>query len=58
MEALETLCPRCKGKGGRWNWLDNWEICARCKGAGWLPTQLGEKIIDLIRHQFSGMMRK
>ena len=55
---LETLCPVCHGSGGddssypeqRWR-------CGTCKGVGFVPTEFGKKIVELMRHNFKPMLQ-
>jgi hypothetical protein len=53
MEALEleVRCKECEGTGGLADSIDrSWSNCAGCKGAGWIPTDLGKRILDLMKH--------
>jgi DnaJ-class molecular chaperone len=47
--VLETACPECGGRGA-WSSRGEREECPRCWGAGYIPTPMGEQILDLIRH--------
>jgi DnaJ-class molecular chaperone len=49
LPALETVCERCGGKGGREE-VREWHDCYRCNGAGHVPTEFGELVLALIRH--------
>jgi DnaJ-class molecular chaperone len=53
---LESLCERCNGEGETER-RTGFEICPDCNGAGFVPTPAGEKIIDLMRHNFRPMLR-
>ena len=56
---LEVTCPQCDGDGGEpnaSNTEDRW-YCCKCKGAGFIPTHFGEKILSLMRHNFGPMLR-
>lgn len=52
---LERRCDECNGtgieftEGGR-----RW--CGYCGGAGFQPTEIGEKILSLMRHNFKPML--
>lgn len=50
--VLELPCDHCKGSGLVWD--DGSKCpCTRCGGAGHVPTDLGEKILTLVRHNSS-----
>lgn len=53
---LETECDRCFGKG-RWyeEGSGRHQACCRCNGSGYAPTRFGAKVLDLIRHNFTGI---
>lgn len=47
--ALETLCEKCDGNGGRRHppsglWLE----CPKCDGTGKQITEVGERVLDFI----------
>ena len=46
---LEVVCSRCSGKGGHYE-CDRWISCHFCQGAGHIPTEFGERVLALIRH--------
>jgi DnaJ-class molecular chaperone len=48
---LESLCRKCQGKGE----VDR-ENCGWCNGSGYETTELGEMIVDLMRHNFRPML--
>ena len=50
---LEVLCPDCDGRG--WEWYTKTR-CEICNGAGYMPTELGERILALMRHNFRSML--
>jgi hypothetical protein len=55
LPELETPCERCDCSGqvlreGRK------ERCPACDGAGFLPTAFGERVLDLLRHNFRPML--
>jgi hypothetical protein len=49
---LEAKCDRCSGRG----WYDEGDgdrqRCGVCNGAGHVPTEWGERILALLRHNF------
>lgn len=53
MGELEVLCADCDGTGGEMVHYE-WRECYRCNGAGYVPTWLGERMLDLIRHNLRG----
>lgn len=48
--VLEIQCNECDGRGGD----GAGEECLACDGTGYIPTELGEKILSLIRHNLTG----
>lgn len=46
---LETVCDKCLGVGGK-DYSGEWEECDCCKGYGYIPTEIGARILDLVRH--------
>jgi hypothetical protein len=46
---LETRCSKCQGSGrnGRCS-----KRCVLCGGSGYKPTEFGEKVLALLRHNF------
>lgn len=49
---LESKCPECNGSGGKF-WRgeeEEWRECAKCHGSGYVPTQIGARILELVRH--------
>lgn len=55
--SLETLCLSCNGRGGETE-RGRWCPCYDCEGAGYLPTEYGEKVLALMRHNFKTILRK
>ncbi len=55
-DALEVLCENCNGSG---NWRSDdgcsGAKCHRCNGAGYVPTEGGDKILTLIRHNYCSL---
>ena len=52
---LEDLCGSCRGKGydrGRGGPVR----CDVCNGAGFISTEFGERILNLMRHNFKPML--
>lgn len=50
--VLENICPECNGAKG-YNDIEadgGWADCGECNGAGFVPTSIGSRILDLIRH--------
>ncbi len=56
---LEAICPSCKGEG---RFSDNpphdFTDCFKCDGAGYVPTESGKKVLNLMRHNFRTMASK
>lgn len=50
--TLETVCAECHGEKGYSDVsADNgWAICSACGGTGYVPTAIGARILDLVRH--------
>ena len=48
-DSLETTCTRCEGTGGETE-RGVWQNCYECNGSGYVPTELGQKIVALMRH--------
>ena len=47
---LETKCKDCNGRG--WFTADEGgrDDCAACGGSGFVPTAIGARVLDLVRH--------
>lgn len=57
--VLEVRCEKCQGRGGLYSYSrDENEPCPVCDGAGYKPTALGERVLDLMRHNWKPMFRK
>lgn len=54
---LEVTCRKCNGSGCV---RDGGERCAcpLCEGAGFEPTELGERVLALVRHNFRPMFER
>jgi hypothetical protein len=48
---METLCQECEGEGGHTEGGD-WVRCYNCRGAGFLPTDFGRRVLALVGHHF------
>jgi DnaJ-class molecular chaperone len=56
-EQLETVCCECNGTGtieSRYNGTSN---CEKCGGSGFVTTEKGARILDLMRHNFKVMLQ-
>lgn len=51
---FETLCICCEGGGG-WMSYGDWIECHKCYGTGYIPTELGEAVLELLRHNVKGV---
>ncbi|MDB5296824.1 MAG: hypothetical protein JWO31_2807 [Phycisphaerales bacterium] len=52
---LETPCEWCEGRG----WYTDAQRrvrCSDCGGAGHVPTEFGERVLSLMRHNFRPML--
>ena len=54
LPALECRCERCDGMGWLMKYGENLR-CNNCNGAGFEPTELGEQVLALVRHNFRPM---
>lgn len=53
---LEESCHACLGEGclrGR----EGFVHCCVCNRAGYIPTEFGEKVLALMRHNFRSMLQ-
>lgn len=48
---LEDVCHWCSGRG-----RFGCEACGLCDGSGYVPTEFGEKVLALMRHNFKPML--
>jgi hypothetical protein len=53
LPALEQECSKCHGRGS-----DYYGRCAACNGSGWEPTEAGDAILSLLRHQISDLLQR
>ena len=58
LPPLEEPCPDCNGAGGRdpvraQNIITMGGPCNTCRGIGWMPTEAGNQILALVRHERS-----
>lgn len=54
---LETPCETCEGKG----WIFEYDgnlTCNMCGGSGFSRTLLGQRVLELMRHNFKVLMRE
>ena len=51
LPILENKCDHCNGNGffGSRNGEDR-EDCHKCGGSGFVPTSIGARILELVRH--------
>jgi hypothetical protein len=49
LPELEVVCKECRGEGGS-KWAGEWSECSFCDGAGYIPTEFGQKVLALVRH--------
>ncbi len=54
LPELETACRLCDGEG-RVHEEGKWRRCGCCDGAGYEPTEFGERVLNLLRHNFRPM---
>jgi len=52
---LEVPCPHCEGDRGITHGDGHWSRCPVCDGAGYKPTEVGKKVLALMRHNFRPM---
>ena len=51
IDALETPCGECAGKGGRVDDLTGqWRECIYCDGIGFILSDAGERVAAFIDH--------
>ena len=48
---LEKVCESCGGKRKEYDHIEDcFADCCDCNGSGFVPTPIGSRILDLIRH--------
>lgn len=48
---LESECLDCQGTGNNYVSADDeFAICSHCNGSGLIPTPIGLRILELVRH--------
>jgi hypothetical protein len=51
MPELEKICSNCAGKAVVYNTEEDcFSDCPSCHGSGFTPTAIGERILELVRH--------
>jgi DnaJ-class molecular chaperone len=55
-KELETVCPECDGSGKTESRYDGTSKCEKCGGSGYVTTEQGERILELMRHNFKIML--
>lgn len=54
-QNFEELCVVCKGRGKHRGYHGD-ERCDTCDGAGYTTTEVGQRILDLMRHNLKPML--
>jgi DnaJ-class molecular chaperone len=54
LPELETKCEDCGGKGFHPNYAGR---CYGCHGTGYITTEFGEKVLELMRRNFRLMLK-
>lgn len=55
--TLETLCEYCNGGGGESvEGSGRWCRCTMCNGSGYVLTEMGERVLSLVRHNLKPML--
>lgn len=49
---FQTRCPECRSTGEVLDGRGVPSPCVVCRGRGYIPTELGEKVLDLVRRNF------
>jgi DnaJ-class molecular chaperone len=52
---FERRCEACRGDGS-YRGRDGRVRCGICNGSGWVPTEWGEKVLALMRHNFRPLL--
>lgn len=54
---LETVCDCCQGlRGAHDDGSGQWRDCGWCGGSGFVATELGEKLLVLVRHNMRRLL--
>ncbi len=55
---LEFPCTYCTARGGwRVEGSGTWHRCTMCNGSGFIPTDFGSRVLDLLRHNFQSLLQ-
>lgn len=54
---LETPCGKCQGHGRHDEGDHKQRRCDWCNGSGYEPTDVGELVLSLMRHNFKPMLQ-
>lgn len=57
LPELEEICPTCRGTG-KLRGQNGYIPCSACDGAKFMPTKFGERVLDLMRHNFRPMLEE
>jgi len=57
LPLLETVCGECGGNGGQ-KGCHFWETCDACNGTGYILTDDGKAILELVRHNGKTILRE
>lgn len=59
LPVLETVCPECGGIGTiQVMYQPLCDDCPACDGAGYIPTALGKRFLELMEHNFRPMHKR
>ena len=56
-DEFQVFCDACEGTGDDTGYGGG-ERCKQCNGAGFVPTELGRKILELVRNNFNSMWKQ
>jgi hypothetical protein len=54
---LEIVCKKCDGKGMIPDHVTPY-VCSACGGSGFSRSELGQRVLDLMRHNFRILLRE
>ena len=57
LPELEKACATCEGKRG-YAYENGWHTCPDCHGRGYHPTEFGERVLAMMRRNFTDLMRE